>query len=118
MTIEYSDQVDIAALMAEITRPLDGMRLERGRFVLPLGSSDTTFSVDFATPFQTAPLVFCTPILLGMAGYVVDIRWGNTTGASDGVGATTGFVFQARRSASIPSGASTTIRVNWFALGA
>lgn len=113
MSIDYSSPVDITALTAAIAAPLGGKRLEDGTFTLDVAQTDTSLGVVFATPFTVSPRVHCTVMPLGLAGQLVDVRWGPTDGSTGGGGTTTGFWFRARRT----TGAASTIRVNWIAIG-
>lgn len=112
--IDYSDQVDITALMAAIAAPLGGARIQHGTFTLTVGTSAVPQSVAFPTAFAATPRVFCTVIDTAAAtsGGRSD-RWGSASGASGGDGTTTGFWFQSSRETG-----SASIRVNWIAIGA
>lgn len=114
MTIDYSSQVDIAALMAEISAPLSGRRLQWGSFVLTVGTSAATQSVNFPTPFASQAIVFCSVLDTAAAstGERKD-RWGDTESSTSGYGTSTGFSFT-----SVRASGSANIRVNWIAIGA
>lgn len=110
---DYSDAVDIAQLEQFGVVGLSGQRVQWGTFTLMVAQTDTAQAVTFAPAFSGASRVLCSVMPLGLAGSLADVRWGNSAGATDGIGTPTGFVFQARRT----TGSTSTIRVNWIAIG-
>lgn len=95
---------------------LGGMKVQQGTFTLNVADTDSVKTVEFDVPFSGQPRIHCSVMRLGLAGQLVDERWGDsaaTPNNSSGHGTATGFRFQARRT----SGAASPIRVNWTAIG-
>lgn len=101
-----------ALLNAKLATALGGQKIQKGTFAPTITTSDTDTAVTFPTAFGSAPLVICSVMPLTAAALLTTIQWGSSTGASDGVGTTTGFSFRAKRSSG-----SGAIRVNWIAIG-
>lgn len=110
--IRPDDNAPIAQAGAAIRQHSNSIQM--GTFTISVAQTDTVVNVPFPEAFAAEPVrVLCSIMTLGLWTVLTDVRWGKQAGSSAGDGTTTGFVFQARRTAGNPA----PMRVNYVAIG-